>query len=559
MATIFIYPKQGEAASVSLKNAPMTLGRLAENDIPLPDPFCSGRHAVIFPGESGGFAIRDNGSKNGTFVNGKKLAGPVALKEGDEILIGSVRIMFNKAIQTSVEVTDGPAPTTNVNTVIPFRDILARPSARTTIQAAIPVSEVDEIRAENKMFAVLSEVSRALVLHKPLAELLDHVMDLISGHLSMDRGVLMLREGNPVQLIPKVVRINNKHLQGQKIQVSRSIMAMAFDEQLAVLTSDAALDPRFKGRESIIDSGIHSAMCVPLWNNREIIGIIYADRISLLQEFSEEDLRLLTLLANLAAVKIENSMLIEQAIEKEKMERELQLAVQIQKDFLPKSVPQSGPFAIVGRNVPCRQVGGDYYDFIVIEPGRLGVTVADVSGKGVSASLLMASLRAALHSEARPRARIDEMAAKLNDFVQKSSAINAFITFFYGELNTESGAFSFVNAGHNHPFILNKRGQARFLETTGLCLGMLPDMTYGQLSDTIASGETLVLFTDGIIESRDKTEEEYGIDRLVEACRKASGAAATEIMEAVLRDLDAFTSKAPAADDRTLVVVKREA
>jgi len=559
MATIFIYPKQGEAASVVLKSAPMMLGRLAENDIPLPDPFCSGRHAVIFPGEGGGFAIRDNGSKNGTFVNGKKLAGPVDLKDGDEILIGSVRIMFNKAIQTSVEVTDAPAPSTNVNTVIPFRDILARPSARTTVQAVLPVSEVDEIRAENKMFAVLSEVSRALVLHKPLAELLDHVMDLISGHLTMDRGVLMLREGNPVQLIPKVVRINNKHLQGQKIQVSRSIMAMAFDEQLAVLTSDAALDPRFKGRESIIDSGIHSAMCVPLWNNREIIGIIYADRISLLQEFSEEDLRLLTLLANLAAVKIENSMLIEQAIEKEKMERELQLAVQIQKDFLPKSVPQSGPFAIVGRNIPCRQVGGDYYDFIPVEPGKLGVTVADVSGKGVSASLLMASLRAALHSEIRPKGRIDAMAAKLNGFVQKSSAINAFITFFYGELDTESGTFSFVNAGHNHPFILDKGGTARFLETTGLCLGMLPDMEYGQLSDALSPGETLVLFTDGIIESRNASEEEYGTDRLVEACRKSTGAAATEIMDAVFRDLDAFTSKAPAADDRTLVVVKREA
>ena len=186
------------------------------------------------------------------------------------------------------------------------------------------------------------------------------------------------------------------------------------------------------------------------------------------------------------------------------------------------------------------------------------MTVADVSGKGVSASLLMASLRAALHSEIRPKGRIDAMAAKLNDFVQKSSAINAFITFFYGELDTESGTFSFVNAGHNHPFILDKGGTARFLETTGLCLGMLPDMEYGQLSDALAPGETLVLFTDGIIESRDKSEEEYGTDRLVDICRKSAGAAATEIMNAVFRDLDAFTSKAPAADDRTLVVVKRE-
>jgi sigma-B regulation protein RsbU (phosphoserine phosphatase) len=557
MATIYIYPKQGEAASVVLKNAPMTLGRLAENDIPLPDPFCSSRHAVIFPSDAGGFSIRDNGSKNGTFVNGKKLAEPADLKEGDEILIGSVRILFNRAIQTSVEVTDGPAPTTNVNTVIPFRDILARPSARTTVQAVLPVNEVDEIRAENKLFGVLSEVSRALVLHKPLAELLDHVMDLISSHLSMDRGVLMLREGNPVQLIPKVVRINAKHLQGQKIQVSRSIMAMAFDEQLAVLTSDASVDPRFKGRESIIDSGIHSAMCVPLWNNREIIGIIYADRISLLQEFSEEDLRLLTLLANLAAIKIENAALIEQSIEKERMERELQLAVQIQKDFLPKSIPKSGPFDIVGRNLPCRQVGGDYYDFIPVEPGRLGVTVADVSGKGVSASLLMASLRAALHSEIQPRARIDHMAVKLNDFVQKSSAINAFITFFYGDLDTEAGGFAYVNAGHNHPFILGVRGKPRFLESTGLCLGMLPGTTYERRADTLAPGETLVLFTDGIVESRNAAGEEYGAERLVDVSRRAAGGCAADILESVFRDLDAFTAKAPAADDRTLVIVKR--
>jgi phosphoserine phosphatase RsbU/P len=557
MATIFIYPKQGDAASVVLKNGPMTLGRAAENDIPLPDPFCSSRHAVIFPGDAGGFAIRDSGSKNGTFLNGKRLTGPVDLKEGDEVLIGSVRIVFNKAIQTNVEVTDVPAPSTNVNTVIPFRDILARPSARTTIQASIPVTEVDEIRAENKMFAVLSEVSRALVLHKPLAELLDHVMDLISAHLSMDRGVLMLKEGNPVQLIPRVVRINNKHLQGQKIQVSKSIMAMAVDEQLAVLTSDAALDPRFQGRESIIDSGIHSAMCVPLWNNREIIGIIYADRISLLQAFGEEDLRLLTLLANLAAVKIENAALIEQAIEKERMERELQLAAQIQKDFLPKSVPKGGPFDIVGRNVPCRQVGGDYYDFIPVAPGRIGITVADVSGKGVSASLLMASLRAALQSEVHPRYRMRDMAAKLNDFVQRSSAINAFITFFFGELDTANGVFGFVNAGHNPPFILDRGGRARFLDSTGLCLGMLPESDYEERADGLATGEMLVLFTDGIIESRDKANEEYGTDRLVEACRKCAGAPAAEVMDAVFKDLDAFTAKAPAADDRTLVVVKR--
>ena len=303
------------------------------------------------------------------------------------------------------------------------------------------------------MFAVLSEVSQALVLHKPLAELLDHVMDLISGHLSMDRGVLMLREGNP----------DPAHSQGRPghqqappgTRRSRSAGASSpwpSTQQLAVLTSDAALDPRFKGRESIIDSGIHSAMCVPLWNNKEVIGIIYADRISLLQPFSEEDLRLLTLLSNLAAVKIENAMLIEQAIEKEKMERELQLAVQIQKDFPAQVRPATGRSTSSGRNVPCRQVGGDYYDFIPIDPGRLGVTVADVSGKGVSASLLMASLRAALHSEVRPQLRIDGHGRQAERFRPRRARPSTPSSPSSTASSTRRPAtFVYVNAGHNAP------------------------------------------------------------------------------------------------------------
>ena len=556
MATLYIYPKQGESFSLPLKDGQVSFGRSADNDIPVPDPFCSGHHAIITPSESG-YVIRDNGSKNGTFVNGKKITAVIELKEGDEILIGSVRVLFNKPLLTNIEVTDIPVPTTSVNTVIPFKDILAQPTSRTTVQAAIPITEVEAVRAENKIFSVLSEVSQALVLHKPLGELLEHVMDLLSAHLKMDRAVLMLKEGNPIQLIPKVIRINNKFLQNQKIQVSRSIMNMACEQQLAVLTSDAAVDPRFKGHESIINSGIHSAMCVPLWNNKEIIGIIYADRISLLQEFSEEDLRLLTLLSNLAAVKIENAKLIEQAIEMEKMERELQLAAQIQRDFLPKGTPPCENFDIAGKNVPCQQVGGDYFDFIIIDASRIGIVVADVSGKGVSASLLMASLRAALQSEVHPRYELAAMAAKLNDFVHRSSAINTFITFFFCELNKESGELGFVNAGHNPPLVLSGDGSIRFLESSGLCLGMLPEMGYEERKEVLKPGDIFILFTDGITESRNKDNEEYGDKRLADVCLKNAAASASDLRDAVYRDLDVFTDKAPPADDRTLVIVKR--
>ncbi len=556
MATLYIYPKDGESYTIPLKDRQVTLGRSAENDIPIPDPFSSNRHALIFPSDAG-YAVRDTGSKNGTFLNGKKIVAPAELKEGDEILIGSVRILFDKALLTNIELTDAPTAQTNVNAVIPFRDILAKPTQRTTVQTAIPLTEVDQVRAENKIFSVLSEVSQALVLHTPLAELLDHIMDLISVHLMMDRGVLMLKEGNPVQLIPKVIRINSKRLQAQKIQVSRSIMNMAFEQHLAVLTSDAAVDPRFQGRESIISSGTHSAICVPLWNNKEVIGILYADRISLLEEFREEDLRLLTLLSNLAAVKIENARLIEQSIEKEKMEREMQLAAQIQKDFLPKTTPSCEKFDIAGKNVSCQQVGGDYFDFLPIDPGRIGITVADVSGKGVSASLLMASLRAALHSEVDSRYEMGTMSAKLNNFVQRSSAINTFITFFFCELNLETGDLTFVNAGHNPPLVVGRDGKMRTLESCGLCLGMLPQMTYDVKKESLKPGDIVLMYTDGITESRSPDNEEFGDGRLADICRKNSGAPAGELMNAVFRDLEEFTQKAPAADDRTVVVVKR--
>ena len=556
MATLYIYPKQGEPFTVVLKENESSLGRSQDNVIPLPDPFCSGRHAAVFESETG-YAVRDIGSKNGTFVNGSKIPGPTELRPGDEILIGSCRIVFDKPIQTSVEVTEMVTPGTNVDAAIPFRDILNKPVPRTTILATVRVDEAAKIKAEKDMYAVLSEVSQALVLHKPLAELLEHIMDLLSGHLKMDRGVLMLKEGSPVQFNPRVIRVNAKSLQGQKIQVSRSIMNMAVEQQLAVLTSDAALDPRFQGHESIINCGIHSAMCVPLWNNKEIIGIIYADRITLLQEFNQEDLRLLTLLSNLAAVKIENAILIERAIEQDRMERELQLAAQIQKDFLPRANPACENYDIAGKNIPCHQVGGDYYDFLPIDPSRLGITVADVSGKGVSASLLMASLRAALHSEVHPHFKPAAMAVKLNDFVQKSSSINSFITFFFCELDRKTGELVYVNAGHNPPLRLKPDGSTEVLESTGLCLGMLPNMTYEEKRIKLQLGEVLVLYTDGITESRSKANEEYGSDKLAEVCRKNFGLPVMETLKAVFQDLDDFTSKSPPHDDRTLVIVKR--
>jgi len=556
MPRLFVYPKKGEFFQYILKDEKISLGRSGENDIPIQDPFSSGNHALIYPKDSR-YMIRDNNSKNGTFLNGKRVQRETELKKGDEILIGSTRIVFDKELSTNVEMTDAGPSSANINTIMHLKEVLKKPDISTTIRAAAKDLDIDKIKTDHRSFSVISEVSKALVLHMPLNELLDHVMDLIGENLPMDRGILMLKEGNPAQLIPKVIRINNKRLMDQRILVSQSIVNMVMNKHSSVLISDVQADPRLKSRDSIVKMNIHSAVCVPLWDNKEIIGIIYSDRISLMKPFTDEDLKLLTLLGNLAAVKIENSKSIEMSIEKEKMEKELSLAAQIQTDFLPKATPEFKGFDISGYMTPCYQVGGDYYDYMPIGTDRLGITIADVSGKGVSASLLMASLRASLHSEVHLNYDMEKMTAKLNDFIHKSSSINSFITFFFCELNMKSGQLKFINAGHNPPIVLDKKGKINRMESSGLCLGMFPDVKYKAQTVVLHPGDITLLFTDGITESRNKENKEFEEEKLVKFLKKKSKLSAPELIEGIQKEVETFTVDTEQMDDQTVVVIKK--
>lgn len=556
MSKLYVYPKKSNVFTFPLKREKISIGRSSDNDISVPDPFCSGHHAFIYP-SNGGYVIRDNKSKNGTFLNGMKIQAETELKKGDEILLGSTRIVFDKKLEEKVEVVETPSPSTNINTIMNLKEVLKKTDIDTTLKTVATPVDLVKIKADHKAYSILTDVSQALLLHMPLNDLLDRIMNLICENLPMDRGILMLKEGHPAQLIPKVVRVNNRSLKGQKIQVSQSIINTALNKHSSVLTSDAQSDTRFRSQKSIIRSNIHSAMCVPLWNNKEIIGIVYADRILHLEQFSEEDLRLLTLLSNLAAVKIENAKLFEQTLEKEKMEKELALAAQIQKDFLPKERPDCENFEIAGINLPCHQIGGDYYDFISIDSERMGIVIADVSGKGVSASLLMASLRAALHSEISPEYKLEKMASKLNNFVHRSSASNSFITFFFCELNKESGELRFINAGHNPPFILDKKGRVKRLESCGFCLGMFPSADYEVQKVGLNPGELALLFTDGITESRNKKNEEFSEERLIKLIKNHYKLSAQQLLEKIQNEVNTFTTGTNQMDDMTLVVIKR--
>ncbi|MDM7993945.1 MAG: SpoIIE family protein phosphatase [Candidatus Fermentibacter sp.] len=557
MATLYIYPKSGEPSTYPLAGSRVTVGRSSANDIVLSDQFSSGIHAVIAPTERG-YALIDQGSKNGTFVNGRRVTGEIDLARGDEILIGSTRFYFDKDFQPPVETIEGTTFTHSSNTIIQVKDILKKPPA-TGVVMKTPGGGLDleRLQKDQKTSSILSAVSQALIYHMPLEKLLGHVMDVLIQHLPMDRGVLMLKNEETQALEPKVVRIQNGALRNQSIFVSQTIVRTALERNSAILISDIQADEGLREQFSVIQAQIHSAMCVPLWNNQDIIGLLYCDRASLLEQFTEEDLRLLTLLGNLAAVKIENARLYELSLKKAQLDRELALAVQIQKNFLPQTDPDFAPYEISGSARACRQVGGDYFDYIAVDKDRLAVVIADVSGVGVSASLLMASLRGGLHERFPGAINVADLASRLNDFVYASSDSDVFISFFLAIIDRSKDEVRYVNAGHNPPLVVGRKGPARAHGTTGLCLGMFPEQAYGEETLTLAPGDVLCLYTDGIVESRTEAGEEYGEERLADKVRGLRAKPAREILDRVFEDVFAFSGCSEAGDDMTLVVVKR--
>jgi len=558
MPILFVYSRKGKFSQLSIKGKKIIIGRSSENDIVVKDPYSSNQHAFIYPSDKG-YVLKDNNSKNGTFLNSERIQGEVELKKGDEILIGSTRIIFDRELSTNVEVTRGDSAITNVHTILPVKDILKRPDISTTIRGKIRGPDLDTISRENRLLTVINAVSQELLLSRPEPELIDKIMVLINGILPMDRGTLMLMDGNPLQLQPRSICINNRRLINKRFQVSQNILNMVIDKHSSLLISDVEADSQLESKKTVFIQRIRSAMCVPLWNHEEILGVIYSDRIDLPEPFSDEDLRLLTLIANLAAVKIEDCRERERRRKAEEIKKQLDLAAQIQKSFLPRENPEFDGFDIAGHNIPTYQVGGDYYDFIPTGSNRLGVTIADVSGKGPAAAFHMVALKIRLEVEAGLEYNIQEMTARLNDFVHRKTDTNCFISFFFCELDNVTGELKYVNAGHNPPIVIKGTEKTERLGCCGLCLGMFPSENYEAGSVSLDQEDIAVLYTDGITECRNEDNKEFNERRFIKLIKENSNCSAKELLDRIFREVDLFTQGTEQMDDMTLVVIKRVA
>jgi sigma-B regulation protein RsbU (phosphoserine phosphatase) len=318
-----------------------------------------------------------------------------------------------------------------------------------------------------------------------------------------------------------------------------------------VISPDVRHDPRyFNAREET-----RSEMVAPIISNDEVIGVfdLESDRLN---AYDNDDLQVLLLLASQVAIIIEKVMLHEQLIEKKRLEGQLEVARQVQLELLPPRDPSLEGFDICAYNFSTEEVSGDYYDWVSIYEDQIGLVIADVSGKGVPAALLMAflraSLRAAIHIGYAPHISM----AKVNYLLWESIERNQFVTAFYGVLDASNKTLAYTNAGHNPPLLMEPDGSARFMERGGLPLGMFRDTRYYEYYQVIESGQTLVLYTDGATEAQNTKGEEYGRERLAETVRANRHRSARDLITAIQQDVHAWTDGRGATDDMTFFIIK---
>ncbi len=541
MPSLVIQKADGTRQSFPLEKDRITLGRSRDSDVFLPDQWLSRHHAEIRRAQDS-FVLADLGSKNGTLLNGQQVNQGQRLRDGDVIALGELRLTFTDSQEPEPE-EEAPEGT-RMFSVRELADLKTEPVDQQALQR------------QNRVLRVLSGAAQQLLGHRPLPELFEQILNLLFEAVPAERGAILLREGENLE-----VKASRSRKGGALTKISRSIAKKTVDECRALLIPNILEDASFRTQDSILTTGIRSAVTVPLWYSAAgqqdaVIGLVYLDSFAGAHSFTEDDLQMVSALANVAAAKIENSRLLEESLEKRAMEADMKVAADIQRGLLPGAPAKIPGYGVAGINFPCRAIGGDYYDF-ALQGDRLLFALGDVSGKGTGAALLMAVLRAAVRAHWEDYGPA-EAVARINRTVCQNVPPNKFITFFLGCLDPASGRVSYVNAGHNPPILARADGSYETLAEGGVVLGLFESPGYAEGSTELRPGDVLVVFSDGITETWTPEDEEFGEDHLTETVVKHRDLDAAALQAEILRTLDAFAAGAKATDDRTLIVLKRE-
>jgi sigma-B regulation protein RsbU (phosphoserine phosphatase) len=422
-----------------------------------------------------------------------------------------------------------------------------------TNQSSMPTPGLDTVDKLRMLLEITRTISRSL----DLDELLNLVMDTLSSLIHYDAaGIYLMDEGdeeNPYVFKARAIRGYDIsfELVEPRLKLGEGFIGRVAESGKPIISADVGNDPRyFRARERT-----RSEMVAPIISNDKVIGVfdLESDR---LDAYAPDDLAILQMLTSQVAIIIEKVRLLEEVVEKKRIEAQLEVARQVQLELLPDNDPQLENFEISAYIFPAEEVSGDYYDWVKIFDDQIGITVADAVGKGIPAALLMSFLRASLRSGVQIGYAPHIAFAKVSNLLWDSTEEHQFITGIYGILDSTNRTFVFSNAGHNPPLLIKPDGEYRYVEYGDLPLGMFYDMHYHQHFIRFEKGQVMVIYTDGITEAANETGEEYGQERLAKRILEGIELPAKKLIDHIRKGVADFTERKFLDDDGTLFIVR---
>lgn len=518
----------------------VTVGRGTGNLLVLEDGMLSRHHARCFLKENHAF-VEDLGSRHGTFLNGRRVEQATAMKEGDRLLVGRTEIRVLPPDQDptkpsgTVLVEDHPHPQLT----------LVRPLSELFSQAAPEASHW------SKALDFLHDASLDLLKEGDPKVMLERMATGLHGFLKPHRVAILLRQPDgELELTAYAGKA-----QTEPFRISRSLVAKVLERQEAVLLRDPALDSAYQSASMVL-SQISSAIVTPLALDGQVEGLLYADARVPRDPFTEEDLRLVSSLAHMAAAKLQQTRLLSEVAHKRKMEEELALARRIQERLMPLLPEELPGFELASLHEPSRQVSGDLYGHFPGPGGSAWLWVADVSGKGLGPGLLMATMQAYLDAWADTTADPGPLADRLSHTLARHTTRNRYITAFLLRAEAD-GTVHYCNAGHNPGLLRRADGTMEQLESQGMPLALFPEQPHGGASLHLEPGDLLAIFTDGITEAAPVDGEDFDLTGLEGVLNRHARAPLPELITRISEALHEHTQGGPLADDRTLVLIRR--
>ena len=547
--------KKGEPERRIAVGTSITLGRSVECGCALDDAAASRRHVrITLDGDR--FLWKDLGSTNGTTINGMQMLEGV-IRHGDALQIGETVLRF--------EIEDAPEEQEEPDSTTVFKETIFdwQQSGK---------QEVREERSENLLRAVFTVMNEISSNYEP-CPLLDHILETTMKAIDAQRGAIVFASSEGRQLEPCpvckkfhiITRGKVEHVGQRDFHISETVAQRVIKRGESVLFQDTDRDSELNVSESIRSLQLRSIICAPLRGKFGIFGILYMDSNSPKHQYTHEDMLLSTAVGNSAGLALENARMHSQIVEKERTDQEIQHAWQIQQGFLIRQWPEGdGRFLVYGDTRPAKTVGGDFYDFVQPDEGRVGVLIGDVSGKGVPAALTMAQLLAEFRLSARETLSPSHVLRELNRNMCSQGLRGTFCTLSYVIVELDTGRVLCASAGH-HPAIAVGKGDLRvFGNATGPPVGIMPACPWTDTEARLKPGETLLLYTDGIVEARTvhtraeglRLPEEFGLENLSRAAGEHYASQPRDMIEAINQEVQKYCAPAAPHDDCTMIAIK---